>query len=348
MNMALRNVYTKDIGASSGLVALIMSRHHDDESGFIPLRSGSFSVLDTRVPVAGQDYPADLDELARMFPSERACCEHLERLRWPRGFLCPSCGDTADPWRSGTGLVACRACRHPANVAHGTLFQGSTVPLVRWYRALWEIAQRENGVTADVAGQLLGLRSAADGAQQLHRIRRAMAQASPEPLRREVRVATARLELDSMAPGGWRDRVVVALAAECRGGDRARVAVRRLRIVSPLEVVRFVMETTEPGARVYTTPWRGFGAIGRAGFEHRVQPTAVGDGPDPQQVSSLLGLWLWSTPEIEVDGLQEHLDDFVFRFNRRYYPPGLLFYRLLILATRSEADPLRAVSARLA
>ena len=72
MNMALLDVYSKDIGASSGLVAPVMSRHHDDESGFIPLRSGSFSVLDTRVPVAGQDYPADVEELGRMFGSERA------------------------------------------------------------------------------------------------------------------------------------------------------------------------------------------------------------------------------------------------------------------------------------
>jgi hypothetical protein len=346
MNIAPPDVYSKHRCTFFGPAR--MSRQHDDESGFIPLRSGSFSVLDTRVPVLGHDYPGDLDELGRMFPSERACCEHLERLRWPHGFVCDACGDTDTPWRSGTGLVACRACRRPVNVTHRTLFHGSNVPLVRWFRGLWEVAQRETGLGTREAAQLLGLRSPAEAVMQLRRIRGAMADAAVDPLRREVRVATSRLELDSTAPGGWRDRVVVAIASECRGGDHARVAIRHLRIVSPLEVVRFVMETTEPGARVYTTPWRGFSAIGRAGFQHRVMPGAVGDGPDPQKVSSLLGLWLWSNPEVELETLQEHLDDFAFRFNRRHYPPGLLFYRLLILATRVSATPLRATKARLA
>jgi hypothetical protein len=26
-----------------------------------------------------------------MFPNERACAEYLSRLRWPDGFVCPTC-----------------------------------------------------------------------------------------------------------------------------------------------------------------------------------------------------------------------------------------------------------------
>ncbi len=43
-----------------------------------------------------------------------------------------------------------------------------------------------------------------------------------------------------------------------------------------------------------------------------------------------------STPDVSGATLQGYLDEFTFRFNRRCYPPGLLFYRLMILSALFE------------
>lgn len=42
-------------------------------------------------PVAGQDYPLDVAQLRAWFPTDAACLDYLDWLRWPTGFLCPLC-----------------------------------------------------------------------------------------------------------------------------------------------------------------------------------------------------------------------------------------------------------------
>ena len=42
-------------------------------------------------------FPATLLDFQRMFPDEEACLQYLYELRWPGGFVCPSCGTAGDP-----------------------------------------------------------------------------------------------------------------------------------------------------------------------------------------------------------------------------------------------------------
>lgn len=41
---------------------------------------------------AVQGYPRNWSEFLDQFGSEAACLSYLEGLRWPQGFVCPSCG----------------------------------------------------------------------------------------------------------------------------------------------------------------------------------------------------------------------------------------------------------------
>ena len=44
-------------------------------------------------PEAGKDYPRNWNAFLDWFASEEAClAAYLEGLRWPQGFVCPSCG----------------------------------------------------------------------------------------------------------------------------------------------------------------------------------------------------------------------------------------------------------------
>jgi len=43
-------------------------------------------------PVGGTDYPTTFQEFDKWFADESACLEYIEKLRWPNGFTCPSCG----------------------------------------------------------------------------------------------------------------------------------------------------------------------------------------------------------------------------------------------------------------
>ena len=52
-----------------------------------------------------EDYPRTLPEFEERFATEDACRRYLEAVRWPGGFVCPSCGAAAG-WRSGARAVA--------------------------------------------------------------------------------------------------------------------------------------------------------------------------------------------------------------------------------------------------
>ncbi|HUH68492.1 MAG TPA: transposase, partial [Mycobacterium sp.] len=60
-------------------------------------------------PAANAHYPASLGEFRVWFASDADCLDYLEWLRWPAGFVCPTCGQTGG-WRLGDGRFECRAC----------------------------------------------------------------------------------------------------------------------------------------------------------------------------------------------------------------------------------------------
>lgn len=305
-----------------------------DDRGASP-RSGSFAILETRVPAPGVDYPETSEELALLFGTARSCWQYLEQMRFPRGFVCPRCEARERPWRSGTGLLACERCKTPVVLTQGTLFHGSAVPLSRWMHALWEVTDRESGLAAGELQQVLGLRDVQQAGEVLARIRRLMTLPAQRPLSGEVGLAIARVGLDGDALHGA-ERPAVMLAFDLRRGE-PRIRLRHLPRVTASAVSHFAAAHVEPRSRVVTAPWRGFNVLSRSGYDHRPQAASGGEGlPGAQQIWSLLELWLWSTPGVEPHALQAHLDEFTFRFNRRGYPRGLLFYRLVILAVLYE------------
>src|SRR6266478_4343557 len=59
-------------------------------------------------------FPTSLPEFQKVFPNDAACAEYLEALRWPKGFVCPDCGWTGEPYRFGTRssiVLRCRQCK---------------------------------------------------------------------------------------------------------------------------------------------------------------------------------------------------------------------------------------------
>lgn len=72
--------------------------------------------------------------------SEVACRDVLERLRWPKGPVCPHCDDEGPvtPLSGSahrTGLYVCSECRGQFTVTVGTPLAGSKLPLSAWVKA---------------------------------------------------------------------------------------------------------------------------------------------------------------------------------------------------------------------
>jgi transposase-like protein len=139
-----------------------------------------------------------------IYSDEDKAREHLEKLLWPEGPFCPHCGN-ADPGRiaklegksTRPGVYKCRECEKPFSVTVGTVFESSHVPLNKWLYATHKLNSGKKGTSAHQLHRELGV-SYKTAWFMCHRIREAMAPATPSPVGGEGKV----IEIDETEVGG--------------------------------------------------------------------------------------------------------------------------------------------------
>jgi len=297
-------------------------------------------------PVRGQHYPGSLAELLAWFPDDAACADYIEWLRWPAGFVCPGCGTTRG-WRIGDGRWSCAGCARKVSVTAGTVFDGTRTPLTVWFQAAWQMTVQKNGISALGLQRVLGLGSYQTVWAMLHRYRRVMTRPGRDRLSGTVEVDETLV--GGLTPGrkgraiGAKDLVVVAVEQLDRGFGRCRLEL--VGDVGAVTLGRFMKGNIVEGSRVITDGWQGYRSATHGYIHQRVVVTGADASellPGVHRVASLLKRWLLGTHQggISSTHLQDYLDEFTFRFNRRTSRArGLLFFRLLEQA--AEHSPIR-------
>ena len=301
-----------------------------------------------------EDYPRTLMELERRFSDEAACRAYLSELRWPDGFVCPRCGG-AEAWPTARGLWLCGACRAQVSVAVGTILQDSKLPLTVWFRAMWQVTSQKSGMSALGLQRVLGLGSYKTAWAMLHKLRRAMVRPGRERL-------SGIVEVDETYWGGEEEGVrgrqtlekaLIAVAAEIapgRGKAIGRIRLRCIPDTTRSTLHGFIGQVIEPGSTVVTDGLQSYRDLSGYTHDRRVQKRQPADAehllPRVHRVASLLKRWLLGTHQgaIAHEHLDEYLDEFTFRFNRRTSASrGKLFYRLAQQAVQVEPAPFRSL-----
>jgi len=297
-------------------------------------------------PEAGKDYPHNWNEFLDWFGSEEACLGYLERLRWPREFVCPTCGVSQPPYRSSRARLMCRACGRQSTVTAGTIFDKTRTPLRVWLAAAWYLTNQKQGVSALGLQRVLGLGSYQTAWTMLHRFRRAMVRPDRDRLKGSVEVDETYLAItdreEPISATGRKSKtskVLVVLAVEMlQPKGFGRIRLRRIENDSDACVVPFVQESIEPGAQVRTDGSAAYRSLSKLGYDHQRTVMLGSDVPahvsmaGVHRVASLVKRWILGTHHGSVQPvhLDAYLDEFVFRFNRRTSSSrGMLFYRLL-------------------
>src|ERR1700730_11928229 len=97
-----------------------------------------------------------------IFNDDNAAREHLEKVLWPRGPICPRCGvmDDRITKLQGTstrpGVYKCKDCRKPFSVTVGTVMERSHIPLSKWLLATHLMASSKKGMSAHQLRRMLG------------------------------------------------------------------------------------------------------------------------------------------------------------------------------------------------
>lgn len=88
--------------------------------------------------------------------------EHLERLHWPQGPVCPHCGcmgriTKLEGKSTRPGVYKCNDCEKPFTVTVGTVMEDSKIPLNKWLMAFALIASSKKGISAHQLHRSLGI-----------------------------------------------------------------------------------------------------------------------------------------------------------------------------------------------
>src|SRR3954453_16804574 len=286
------------------------------------------------------ELPRSLPEFEARFPDDAACARWLLAKRWPDGFRCPARGH-AEAWELGRERLTLQgaACERQVSVTAGTALHGSHLPLRAWFLAAWLAATHKNGMSARQLWFRLGLGSYKSAWLLLRELRRAMVDPDREPLAGLVEVDETSLPFragdEPARPGRSHDgKLLVAGAVEIRseGPGRARLAV--IEDYAAATLGAFVVGNVASGSTVVSDGWSGYARL----KDVKHDPKVIGDTP-----AHLVLPWVhrmfanakrWALGVyhgLREEHLQAHLDEFVFRFDRRR-TPAAAFDRLLGLS----------------
>ena len=205
----------------------------------------------------------------------RAARSYLTRCRWPDGFMCPRCARSArlsHRRRRDDGSVRPVAIR--CRSQSGTILHNTKTPLAVWFWAAYLAVTDKRGLSALLLQRQLGLSRYETAWMLLHKLRRAMVNATREPLHGDV-------EMDDTWVGGpqpglrgsrqlkGRKAALVRVAVEKRGpgigpspdGGASRTSRRRQSM--PLSSEHIV-----PGATLYTDAYKSFDRLAATGVRH--------------------------------------------------------------------------------
>ena len=293
-------------------------------------------------------FPTSLPQFQRLFPNDEACAKYLENIRWDQGFTCEHCGDRDEPFRfkARPHVLRCRSCRRDIALTAGTVMERTRTPLSTWFWAAYLVSSHTAGMSAAQFQRQLDLNRYETAFQILHKLRAGMVR--PDRDRIGKPGTPDHVEIDETWVGGAtrgkgkgvHDQTLVAAAVEVRQrqpkeGTTARRGGRyagRLRLdVVPnrgaAALCGFVEGAVLPGSMVITDAWTGYTSLESRGYSHL--PVAECGEPDVAEqylpivhlIFSNLKGWLRGCHHgVSPQHLQAYLNEFTFRFNRRFYP----------------------------
>src|ERR1700674_3883388 len=97
-----------------------------------------------------------------IFNDDNAAREHLEKVLWPHGPICPRCGVMDDRITklqgksTRPGVYKCKDCRKPFSVTVGTVMERSHIPLSKWVLAAQLMASSKKSMSAHQLHRMLG------------------------------------------------------------------------------------------------------------------------------------------------------------------------------------------------
>lgn len=270
-----------------------------------------------------------LSELMAAFPDEQTCIEYLEYKRWRNGVVSPY-DATSKVYKCKGNNYKCRNTGLYFNAKTGTLFHRSSVPLQKWYVAIWLFMTSRKGISSIQLSKCIGV-TQKTAWFMLQRIRKCFGEENQKTKLKET------VEIDETFVGGknknrHRDKKV----ARCQGRSfkdkvpvfgmlqrGGRVVAKVVENTKAKTLRKEILKTIEKGSTIYSDEWN-YGNLSRW-YQHAYVYHCYGVyARGNVYTNSIEGFWsifkrgiIGVYHRVSKKHLQKYVDEFVFRYNTR-------------------------------
>lgn len=290
------------------------------------------------------------------YGTEGQCRESLQRMRWPRGFQCPSCGHAGHCRLKQRPVLQCNRCKHQVSLTAGTVFAQTKLPLRTWFLAIYLLTQHKNGLSALALGRQLGV-SPNTAWLIKHKLMQTMVE------RDDPKALTHLVQIDDAYWGGERHGGGTGRGSPGKTPFVAAVqlSAQGFPLTMRMDVLRGFRKKTlatwakrhlAPDTLVVSDGLNCFPGVTAAKCSHLVLPTGGG----PASVKHPLFRWVNTVlgnvknalhgtyHALKPKYLQRYLSEFCYRFNRRFQLQDLI-PRLIYAAAHTPPLPYRLLTA---
>lgn len=293
-------------------------------------------------------------EFERNFPSEEACQDKFREMRMKEGVVCPKCGCVHHYWKSDKRMFQCKECGYRQSLRANTVMHGSKLPFKYWFIAMHLLTATKHSFSALELQRQLGHKRYQPVWEMIHKLRSIMG------IRDGKYTLKGDIEIDegfftTEIPSEEKDEplkrgagsqaktkvLVIAESSEVTNPKNPNKpkAVKHIKmLVIPDQkaktVDEIVSKAIEPESRLISDDTKSHIHFKDIFAEHKslvIEPKNIGKVLPWVHVAIANAKTLFADlyHGVRREFLQEYLNEFCYKFNRRYFGEDL-FERLMM------------------
>jgi DNA-directed RNA polymerase subunit RPC12/RpoP len=294
-------------------------------------------------------------EFNKKYPTEESCKIAFKNLREQEGVNCSKCGNTTHYWKKNREQWECKKCSHRTTLKSGTVMHNSKLTFQTWFKAMTLISGTKKSFSAKEVQRQLGHNRYEPIWAMLHKLRAVMG------MRDDLYTLKEQVELDEgffetvdihrdyekklkRGRGSERQTTVLVSAESLDRGTKdkfnkyskqTKLRFVKMKVINSLkkEIIKSeAFKIIEKGSVIKSDGSNSYNDL-KDDYKH--QPTVTDKSKAAKllpwvhtSISNAKKLLLDVHHRIDDDFLQNYLNEFCFKLNRRYF--DCIFERLLI------------------
>ena len=296
----------------------------------------------------------NLIDFVKVFPDEESCKQKFKEYREQVGVVCSNCGGKSHYWKKDKEQFECKVCGTRTTLKSGTVMHKSKLPFRYWFIAMHFLTSTKKSFSAKEIQRQLGHNRYQPIWHMVHKLRAVMGKRDGEYiLAGEIELddgyfsterSTEQKDKELKRGRGSQKKTKVLVMAESfkmespkKGKKPRRVGYLKMKVIEDLKkesIMPLVKSLVNKNSSIDTDGSNSYVDLGNFVEHHHAEvipKNKVGEKLPWVHIAisnakrQLLDIF----HDIKPEFLQNYLDEFCYKFNRRYFGEAL-FNKLLV------------------